>query len=364
MKKFSATGIVLVLLLTLVGCASKPGIPRILWPAPPEEPRLEWKGVFYSELDFPKSGLFERSMQALTGKVGEYPFKSPFDIAADNKGRVYITDVHLHNVRVFDFNTRRVSLLFRQPKLKTPLGIDVDSQGNIYIADGAQAKVLVVTPEGRILQAIADVEQLKRPVFVVVNERLGRLYVSDTSKQQIVVFDLAGNFLFAFGEPGSSEGHFNAPQGLAIDAANNVFVADTLNARVQVFDQDGKFIRLFGERGDRPYQFDNPRDLAFDSEGNLHIVDARMGQLLSYTPEGRLLLATGGGGRTEQPLGFSTPKGLFIDDNDRIYVADQLNKRFTLFQFLSAAALERDPITDEDKQQLEQFLRKNQDGIE
>ena len=68
--------------------------------------------------------------------------------------------------------------------------------------------------------------------------------------------------LTAWGVPGSAEGQFRAPKGLATDAEGNVYVADSQNHRIQVFDATGTFLRQFGSEGTAPGQFKEPWSVA------------------------------------------------------------------------------------------------------
>ncbi|BCR03932.1 hypothetical protein DESUT3_10010 [Desulfuromonas versatilis] len=345
-------------LLLLSGCsAGSAAKPRILWPLPPNEPRLEWVNTYASQDDFPKTQAQKLSEQVV-GKPEAYTFKTPFGVVADGKGTVYVSDVHHKNIRVYDFNNYEIHFLTDQPVFSLPLGLAIDQAGRLYIADGEARNVKVYSPQQVPLFAIGDEKIFENPAFLAINERLNRIYVSDGKAHKIQVFDLQGKHLFAFGEQGREPGKLFGPQGMAIDGQDRVFVADMLNARIQVFDAQGKYLYHFGERGDRDWQFENPKDLAFDSEGNLHIVDTRKALLLTYAPEGRLLLATGGAGGSNHPLGFASPHSIFIDGNDRLYIADGLNKRFAVWQYLSKKYLAQNPITPEDIERLDQFLKK------
>ncbi len=359
MKSILRWAMLLVLFSLLSACASKPQLPRILWPAPPEEPKLEWMGVYYNDENFPSTSG-ERSLKVLERGPEFFIFKSPFDIASNGRGLVYLTDLHHRKVFVFDFNRRGVSSLFRNQQITAPTGIAVDSQGTLYISDANDGKVWISSPAGIISKVIDSPDQLSRPSYLGLDEQRQRIYVSDTALHQVVAFDFNGTYLFSIGEQGRAEGQFYVPQGIAVDKNGDIFVADMLNARIQVFNSQGQFQRTFGERGDQVYQFENPKGLAFDSEGNLHVTDTRKGLLLSYRPDGRLLLSTGGEGRTEHPLGFSLPKGIYVDQNDMIYVADQLNRRFSTYQYLSEQVLQKNPITEEDKRKLQEFLQQTE----
>ena len=59
----------------------------------------------------------------------------------------------------------------------------------------------------------------------------------------------AQEFLFKFGGPGTADGQFNSPVGVAIDTSDRIIVADLFNHRVQVFDSAGHFLFKFGSPG-------------------------------------------------------------------------------------------------------------------
>lgn len=354
----SAYLIVAALLLALFsgGCAAPPERPRVLFPPPPDEPRMEFVGTYASQNDFPKTG-WEAFRDKYIGSPPPARFSGPMGIVSDGAGTVYVSDIFDRNIRIYDFNARTVDYMFKVPVFGSPFGLALDGQGRMYVADGDKGVVFVVsTEERRPLFTIGDPEILTKPVSVAVNDELGRLYVSDVHGMRVVVFDLEGNHLFSFGEYGNGDGQFYAPQGVAIDAEDRVFVVDQLNARIQAFDADGGYLHQFGERGDQAHQFEAPSDLGFDSEGNLHVVDKRKPYFATFTPEGRLLLTTGGSKPTTMILGFSTPQMIHVDATDRIFITDYLNTRFAVWQYASEAYLEEHPVTEED-------LRRMQEGF-
>ena len=347
-----------LLLVILAGCSASKAPPvRVLWPAPPQEPKVEFIGTYASERDFPKTEM-EKLSATVLGDSPLYTFKAPFGIAADGKGLVYVSDLYLKNVRVYDFERKTVEFLTKEPLFRTAMGLAVDASGQIYVADGAAQKVWVFGPDRQLRRTIGDGKLFTNPIFLAINERLGRLYVADSRGQQVVVFDLNGQFLFSFGKE-EGESRFGAPLGLAIDKEDRVFVSDRLNARIEVFDADGHFLRLFGERGDRFDQFEAPRDLAFDSDGNLWVADQRRSAIYTYQPDGRILLVTGGEARSSSPLSFASPSAIYIDANDRIYVADMLNRRFSVWQYLTPAYLKEHPVSAAEIERIEDAIREN-----
>src|SRR5262245_23559985 len=64
------------------------------------------------------------------------------------------------------------------------------------------------------------------------------------------------------GAPGTGNGQFEDPWGVAVDPSGNVWVADTYNMRIQEFTSGGAFMQKFGAFGSGNGQFSNPYGLA------------------------------------------------------------------------------------------------------
>jgi DNA-binding beta-propeller fold protein YncE len=62
------------------------------------------------------------------------------------------------------------------------------------------------------------------------------MYVADRNNNRIQYFTRSGSFLGKWGSPGSGNGQFNWPHGVAITAnGNRIYVADYNNHRIQYF---------------------------------------------------------------------------------------------------------------------------------
>ena len=62
------------------------------------------------------------------------------------------------------------------------------------------------------------------------------------------------------------------------------------------------------------------------------MLDAAFDNFQVFSPENKLLLFVGSSGT--EPGMFNIPWGIHIDEQDRLYVTDQLNGRVQKFQFL------------------------------
>lgn len=338
----------------LGGCA-KPVSERILWPMPPNEPRLEWLGVYRNESSFPNQTFMSKVVGGDTSSV----FQRAMGVASNGKGQVYVADILAGKVKIFDFNAGSVGDLGQGSVFQSPIGLAVDGDGRIYVADGRRKAVLVYSAAHQPLYSIGGGDLFSKPAFVAVNDRLGRIYVTDSQAHKVVVFNKEGRHLFTFGKHGFEEGDLYAPQGIAIDDQNRVFVADMFHFKIQVFDAEGKFLYAFGSQGTAPGDFELPKGLAFDSEGHLYVTDARKSAMLIFSAEGEFLLSTGLG-KTEHAMGYVMPSGITIDSRDRIYITDQMLNRITEWQYLSPRYLQERPIAPELLKAREERLRRLQ----
>jgi len=89
------------------------------------------------------------------------------------------------------------------------------------------------------------------------------------------------------GIPGDS---FTRTADVAWDRAGNIYVADGVatngNARVAKFDKDGHFIKSWGYRGSEAGQFNSLRGIALDAQGNVYVADAGNKRIQVFDGEG------------------------------------------------------------------------------
>lgn len=111
----------------------------------------------------------------------------------------------------------------------------------------------------------------------------GSTYVSDFSNHRVYKLSSAGAVTMIIGGPGSGNGQFNGPRGIAIDSSGNVYVADSGNDRIQKFDADGYFLETWGSSGTGNGQFDDPRGIAIDGSGQIYITDYLNGRVQKFT---------------------------------------------------------------------------------
>ena len=163
-----------------------------------------------------------------------------------------------------------------------PHGFYVDQDGNVWVTDARGEgrkgyQVVKFSPDGQILLTLgeAGVSAEGRDTFIaptdVVVAPNGDIFVSDgherDSSSRIVKFSKDGTFIKAWGKSGSAAGELSAPHNLAFDSRGRLFVADRGNNRIQIFDQDGRYI-------DQWKQFGRPSGIFITEDDTIYVADS------------------------------------------------------------------------------------------
>lgn len=349
-KQSRLIALVLISIFLLSACASTPPAKRrAFWPDPPDQPRIEWIGNYANANDLKNTqSLFD----VIVGEGEVESLSRPISIASNGTGKVFVTNPDSADVMVFDFNARDTYKLggnYMLHAIKQITGIALDAEDNVYVADSAARKIHVIDSNNKPVRVLDLSEQLKSIGMFAIDKRAGHLIIPDLKDNRIVVTDLLGKFLFTFGKRGSADGEFNLPLSIAIESDGKILVCDSFNARIQRFSSQGAFVDKFGRRGDGVGDFAMIKGVAVDSEGHIYVTDGKESRVTIFSPSGETLLAFGAKyAQTDSSRisagGFLIPQGIYIDQNDRIYIADQMNNRFQVFQYLNAGYLSKFPI--------------------
>ncbi|MFH1842347.1 MAG: FlgD immunoglobulin-like domain containing protein [bacterium] len=168
----------------------------------------------------------------------------------------------------------------------------------------------------------------------VAVDRWGVVYVSDSREDRVLKFQADGTYLGEWGGPGSADGEFNRPLGIAVDPTGyHVFVVDSDNQRVQVFTDDGSHVAslttAYHNPPSLPVGFDEPHDVFVDAEGYFYVTDKALHTVTRYQPD--LDYDDTWGGYGNNPGEFDQPRGVTVDGLGRIWVADSINERLQVF---------------------------------
>jgi DNA-binding beta-propeller fold protein YncE len=264
----------------------------IFYPGPPNEPRLQFLKAFSSSLDVTTERKGFRDF--MFGEMNDERklLQKPYGLYIRD-GAIYVVDTRGNGYGVFDLAKGQSRIV--QPQgagaMVKPINITIDDDGTRYVTDTKREQILVYDSNDRFLRAIGSSGQF-RPVDVVIKK--DRLYVSDILNQQIHVLDKATEEeIFRFGGKGSAEGKLLHPNNLALGPSDTLLVTDSGNFRVQEFSLDGEFIRSFGSVGDRPGNFSRPKGVAVDRDGYAYVVDSQFNNVQIFAHDGGALMAFG-----------------------------------------------------------------------
>ena len=311
--------------------------PRIdlVWPLPPDEPRIRFVDMISSSLDFGKSSGGVSA--AFFGEENIEGFSKPYGVAVDRDGKIYVTDIG--RVFIIDLQQKDYELLGTEAgsgRLAIPIGITVARDGRVFVTDTAQDRVFVYAGK-KFVTALGKTGELQSPSGVALDEARGLIYIVDSRKHMVLVYSLKDyTKIREFGQRGGGPEEFNFPTNITVDSDGKVYVVDTANFRIQIFDPDGKYLKTIGALGDSPGSLARPKGIGVDSEGHIYVVDTAFQNFQIFDQEGNVLLFVGGAGFG--PGKFALPAGLAIDAQDRIYVVDQMPATLQIFQYLSDKA--------------------------
>ena len=188
------------------------------------------------------------------GKAAFAQFGQSFGIVGDRLGNIYIADTQNDSIRKISY-TGEVNTIAGIQENGDPnrkivqfnfvTGIAIDKHDNLFVSD--ITKIHKITPAGIIstfagsnlkgfVDGRRDIARFSQMEDIILDDR-GNIYVSDGNRIRKITLDGEVSTV-----AGSSSGYqdgdgisakFNGPQGLAIDANENIYVADFNNKSIR-----------------------------------------------------------------------------------------------------------------------------------
>lgn len=263
----------------------------------------------------------------------------PHRIAVDSKQRVIVSDPPAHAIHVFDFVTKKYFRIQggNGRRLQWPTAVAIDAEDNIYATDSGSGLVLEYDPQGKFLRALGDREGegvLDQPDGIAIDPETGYVYVSDSPRHLIFVFDRDGNTLARFGTAGKQPTKFgrrgvNGTTDLQLNQ-HKLILADGTACALKFFDLQGHLQQEVGILGGGCGLAPKPVGLDVDAAGNIYISDGALSTIRIYDRDGKFLSAFGSlGGRRGE---FLSPSCVRVGSKGLIYVADSGNRRIQVFE--------------------------------
>jgi DNA-binding beta-propeller fold protein YncE len=277
-----------------------------------------------------------------------FSLSTPIDVAIINN-EIFIADEMGNSIQVYSLDGQ----FKRALSISHPTSLESGPDHLLYATEGTEHKIVAINPSsGVITKSFGSFRRIPgngfffHPTALAVSPQF--IWASDDSGW-IQQFSLSGRFIRRFGHPFLQKMHgslndIGFPQALAADKNNNLYVADSSRQRVIIFNSKGQGLRAYGPQI-AGSNLDAPSGLAF-MNNTLFVSDAyrkdvsRSGKerIVSFSSRnggsqsqwGKVCgFCTLGSGSSEDG-GFAHPQGIAID-NGRVYVADRDNHRVQVF---------------------------------
>jgi len=216
-----------------------------------------------------------------------------------------------------------------------PWGVAVGPRGEVVVADTFGYRIRVFDSELRPLHVFGntpDVSRTPGPLDLygprdVAFDATGKIWVTDTGNDRLLVYTTLGEFDRQVGGPGKGPGQFDEPVGISIASDGTVFVADAWNRRVQLLRTDGTPAGSFTVDGwggidasDKPY-------LAALPDGRVAVTVPSRNEVRVYGRDGSLQATFDAVGAA-----LNRPYGLAARPDGRLWIAEGGSRRVRLFE--------------------------------
>ena len=221
-------------------------------------------------------------------KAGFARFESPTRLAADELGRIFVTDYDQKTVSIIDPANMRVHTKF-------PIGGHVTgvavAAGRVYAGNESLHRIEIYDESGRFIGVLGGEEEtVADPADLAIDHARNLLFAVDGAAKCIKVFLLSGDgtLIATISGPGTGNDLLQHPTGLTIDpVAQEVYVSDfgdienDVQPRVAVFGYDGAYhASISGSQGAQGYSFSKPQGLAIGESGHVFVADAWLGRVV------------------------------------------------------------------------------------
>ena len=196
-------------------------------------------------------------------------------------------------------------------------GVDVSSDDRIFLVDREpNPGILVFDRDGHHIDSWGQ-DIFPRPHDIALTPD-GRAFVPDCHDHTVRICTLEGEVLQTIGtpgKPGPPDQPFNMPTGVAVAPNGEFYVTDGYGQHhVHRFSPDGELLGTWGQKGSDPGQYTLPHNIAISRSGTVAVADRE--------PNNRIQLFDLEGNFKSQWRGRLFPCGLYIDDDDTVFVAE------------------------------------------
>jgi streptogramin lyase len=312
-------------------------------------------------------------------------FNTPRGIAVDTHANVYVADMYNHVIRKLTLSSSGwvVSTIAGlagasgvsdgvngDARFSSPYGVAVDGNGTVYVADTGNSTIRMVSPQGTnwftttiaglagspgTNNGIGSSARFRFPTALAADSA-GNVFVADQANSAVrkltpssgtyVITTIAGS-PGAFGNMDGTNGfaRFAQPYGVAVDQNGIVYVADKYSDTIRKVAPSGLdwvVTTIAGQVGNpgstdgvgSDARFNGPTSIAAGPDGYLYVADQGNNVIRLLTPaETNWIVFTiagsagssGSADGTGNAVRFNAPFGIAVDLNTNVYISDSLN---------------------------------------
>jgi DNA-binding beta-propeller fold protein YncE len=211
-----------------------------------------------------------------------------------------------------EFNYELVDIWAKYPdewtRLNVP-GIAIDSQDRVYALSRTENPVTIFNSEGKLLKSWGE-GIFTRPHGIHVSYD-GFVYCTDDLDHTVRKFTFDGKLVMTLGVKGKASntgylnrgnavedvktishaaGPFNRPTGVFVSSSGEIYVSDGYgNSRIHKFSPEGKLLSSWGEPGNGPGQFVIPHHIWVDGQERVWVADRENNRVQIFDTNGKFL---------------------------------------------------------------------------
>jgi sugar lactone lactonase YvrE len=255
-----------------------------------------------------------------------------------------------------------------QASIFLPTGVVEDAVGNLYFSDSSNNRIRRIDVQTGLISTVAGngtpgsmgdngpaVNAMISSPAGITMDGAGDLYFVDTGNHAVRRVDAVSGLITTVAgtlavQGYSGDGHaatsatLSLPEGLALDASNNLFIADTGNNVIREVDASTGDIRTVAGTGIAGYNGDSrlattatlnqPWNLAIASDTSLYIADLSNNRVRKVDAAGIISTVSGDGARgfagdgsAASTAELNAPAAVTFDPAGNLYIADSGNNR-------------------------------------
>ena len=170
--------------------------------------------------------------------TGDGQFNMPWGTAVDSKGEMYVADWRNDRIQQFspdgEFVASFGSTGQGDGQFNRPSGVDVDSRGFIYVADWGNERVQVLGPTGDYITKVRGESDLSKWAEEFMTANVDEATAREKS-------DMEPDLPYLVNDPHEESSHieklFWGPVSVTLDRAGRLYVTESNRHRLQVYDQ-------------------------------------------------------------------------------------------------------------------------------